>query len=156
MNQNVFEKIKKNINNPKVEEPQEDIISVPIEVQVATEVKPHFCKVACGDDYTLALDQNGHVWSCGRNECCQLGRQTSDEYDFTMTPVTCLSDISIVEIFAGAAHSVVLDVKGNVWGFGSNICNHSYVGFYHLMFSYPLILRLNCHALNYNSVRFLR
>ena len=36
-----------------------------------------FSQISTGPEYTLALDQDGHIWSWGRNDSYQLGDGTN-------------------------------------------------------------------------------
>ncbi|KAI9264375.1 regulator of chromosome condensation 1/beta-lactamase-inhibitor protein II [Phascolomyces articulosus] len=38
-------------------------------------------KVVCGTNHTMALDDEGRVWTCGSNQYKQLGRATQDDID---------------------------------------------------------------------------
>lgn len=80
---------------------------------------PKFAKitqVAAGGAHSLALDDEGKIWSWGNNAHNQLGRTTSDKIlekidDFPL---------KIKQIAAGENHSVALDENGNVWTWGDN------------------------------------
>ena len=72
--------------------------------------------IAAGNYHTVALDENGYVWTWGANEYGQLGDgSTSDR----ITPVRInLANITAVAI--GAYHTVALDRAGRVWTWGNN------------------------------------
>jgi alpha-tubulin suppressor-like RCC1 family protein len=73
--------------------------------------------VAAGGDHTLALKQDGTVWSWGNNEYGQLGDGTTiDRY----TPVQVQGLDSVVDISAGSGFSLALKSDGTVWAWGNN------------------------------------
>eukprot|EP00035_Acanthoeca_spectabilis_P008123 m.148788 g.148788 ORF g.148788 m.148788 type:complete len:4349 (-) comp14220_c3_seq1:875-13921(-) len=107
-----------------VAEDQEEWVTQPRPAHVASHAPPRFVKVACGGHHTLALDEVGMVWSCGRNDKGQLGRRTEGSYDYHLAPVEVLpKDAVMTSITAGDVHSIVVDSGGNVIGFGSNDSN---------------------------------
>ncbi|NDI34413.1 RCC1 domain-containing protein [Chengkuizengella sediminis] len=79
--------------------------------------------IAIGHEYSLALDDNGEVWSWGRNEDGQLGDGTLED-KFTPVPVLVdnegnkLSNISAIS--AGYNHSLAMDDDGKIWAWGGN------------------------------------
>lgn len=75
-------------------------------------------EVAAGDYHALALRSNGTVCSWGANWDGQLGDGTTDN-SATPTFVIISSD-PIVQIAAGAYHSMALDSAGKVWAWGYN------------------------------------
>ncbi|KAI7903972.1 regulator of chromosome condensation 1/beta-lactamase-inhibitor protein II [Cokeromyces recurvatus] len=89
--------------------------------------KLNFIDIASGASHCVALDTNGHVYTWGCNEFCQLGRSTTtptaDEKveklkNLTPTQVPLLNDI--VSISSGAFHSLALDRFGQVYAWGLN------------------------------------
>ncbi|MGD9751631.1 MAG: RCC1 domain-containing protein [Acidimicrobiia bacterium] len=77
--------------------------------------------IAAGSHHSLALKADGTVWSFGRNTSGQLGLATNagnNNANPTPTQVPGLS--GIVDVEAGASHSVVLRSDGTVWTFGEN------------------------------------
>ncbi len=79
--------------------------------------------IAGGRDHTVALDNNGDVWTWGCNDDSQLG-------DGTVTPRTTPVKVKgpggagfltgIVGIAAGQSHTVALKEDGSVWTWGCN------------------------------------
>lgn len=83
-------------------------------------------QVAAGAEHTVASSANGQVWSFGSNEYSQLG-QTGAGLGVVITPGRVRRQESnfpvlgnIVQIAAGAAHSIALDASGAVWTWGAN------------------------------------
>ena len=74
--------------------------------------------IAAGGHYTVLLDEEGNVWTAGRNDYGQLGIQTGSNINSTFIQVTF--DIVITAIAAGGYHTVLLDEEGNVWTSGNN------------------------------------
>lgn len=76
--------------------------------------------IACGDTHTLvALEGSGHLYTFGRNQNGQLG--TGDTED-SMLPrhVTALAGKKVINVAAGAEHSIVCTSEGEVYAFGWN------------------------------------
>jgi hypothetical protein len=85
-------------------------------------------------EYSLSLDNDGGIWSWGRNDYSisdsptiwyygQLGIGSTDEY--RITPVKVLDGESgylenIVDISAGIIHAMACDSSGYVWAWGYN------------------------------------
>lgn len=73
--------------------------------------------VEAGLAHTIALKNDGTVWTWGRNDLGQLGDgTTTDRY----TPVQVSGLSSIVAIAAGGSHTVALKNDGSVWAWGNN------------------------------------
>ncbi|XP_060089857.1 E3 ubiquitin-protein ligase HERC2 isoform X3 [Heteronotia binoei] len=79
--------------------------------------------VACGsgDAQTLAVTENGQVWSWGDGDYGKLGRGGSDGCK-TPKLIEKLQDLDIVKVRCGSQFSVVLTKDGQVysWGKGDN------------------------------------
>ncbi|CAI2296996.1 unnamed protein product [Caenorhabditis sp. 36 PRJEB53466] len=77
--------------------------------------------VACGENHTIFLTNDGKMWSVGRNADGQLGRgKRDDKPSSSIYPVSLTSGCAIVQIDAGRAHSVALSDDGRVFAWGSN------------------------------------
>jgi alpha-tubulin suppressor-like RCC1 family protein len=73
-------------------------------------------QISVGEEYSLALDNKGNVWSCGDNPYGQLGLGNNNNSDvFTQTKLR-----NVIQISAGGKHSLALDNNGNVWSCGFN------------------------------------
>jgi alpha-tubulin suppressor-like RCC1 family protein len=78
--------------------------------------------LAAGGTHSLALTNNGTIYSAGVSSGGQLGLGDMLAHS-TFRPVTIkfsTSGTKIVSISAGYAHSLVLDSEGGVWATGSN------------------------------------
>uniref|UniRef100_A0A4W4EXY7 RCC1-like domain-containing protein n=1 Tax=Electrophorus electricus TaxID=8005 RepID=A0A4W4EXY7_ELEEL len=72
---------------------------------------------ACGRNHTLALTENGAVYSFGENKLGQLGQ--GNQTDAVLSPSTILyNGQPLVKVACGAEFSMVVDCKGNVYSFG--------------------------------------
>ena len=76
----------------------------------------HF-SVAAGLQHSLALNNEGNVWSWGANGWSQLGDTTTQDRSL---PVRVPAPAGVVAIAAGDAHSLALRSDGTVWAFGAN------------------------------------
>lgn len=75
--------------------------------------------IATGAYHTVALDQNGEVWTWGRNTYGQLAQSITIPYkNDNPTKVRGLPEI--VAIAAGDYHTLAVDVNGQVWSWGLN------------------------------------
>ncbi|KAL3687154.1 hypothetical protein R1sor_013463 [Riccia sorocarpa] len=74
-------------------------------------------QIACGGDHTMAVNSEGELFAWGRNLWGQTG--TGFEED-THLPVKILSlrGERVIQVSAGARHSVALTDKGEVFGWG--------------------------------------
>jgi alpha-tubulin suppressor-like RCC1 family protein len=73
--------------------------------------------VSAGQDHSLIIDPDGHVWSAGRNDYGQLGLTGAyNRNQFNMIP-----DLPLIKSISGKyAHNLLLDENGQVWSFGVN------------------------------------
>uniref|UniRef100_A0A3P9C3D1 RCC1-like domain-containing protein n=1 Tax=Maylandia zebra TaxID=106582 RepID=A0A3P9C3D1_9CICH len=75
-------------------------------------------QVAAGGEQSFALSVSGGAFSCGRNDCGQLGLgDTQDRH--TPTPVHYLNMKKTVSISCGKDHTAALTKDGAVFTFGS-------------------------------------
>lgn len=86
-----------------------------------TETSPIFAfkatKVVAGGYFTLALIQDGTVWSWGDNNYGQLGDGTTTNRNH---PVMVEGIEDVIDIAAGESQSFALRSDGTVWGWGRN------------------------------------
>lgn len=77
-----------------------------------------FCKIAAGNNHTLAIDYNGRAWGWGLNNYRQLGDTTNVS---KRTPVSVAGTIkTFCSIYAGGSFSLALDNNGQAWTWGNN------------------------------------
>jgi|GEM_PF-1360617 len=81
--------------------------------------------VSAGENFSLALDHQGHVWSWGHNDVGQLGRGPGSHPTGSSAAVQVRNSIGdgylsgIVAISAGDEHSLALDNQGRLWIWGN-------------------------------------
>jgi len=73
-------------------------------------------KVANGKNHTLAIDNQGYLWSWGNNSSGQLGH---GDRTSRITPAR-ISNKTWNHIAAGRDHSLAIDNNGRLYAFGSN------------------------------------
>ncbi len=73
--------------------------------------------ISTQNDHSLALDQDGHVWSWGWNKYGQLGHGNTSN---SSIPVQIKDFTNIKSIHAGYATSQAIDQEGHVWAWGRN------------------------------------
>ena len=83
----------------------------------------HVAQVSCGDDFTLAITQEGQVYSWGFDERGQLGHGREDEPQCTPRRIEALQHIieqygRVTQVACGAAHVLALTESSAVvaWG----------------------------------------
>ena len=80
-------------------------------------------QIAAGQGHSLALTDDGRVYTWGRNNTGQLGNNATTD---AMLPVavtvtgTPMSNKTIIEIASGARHSLAIDSSGKVYAWGHN------------------------------------
>jgi alpha-tubulin suppressor-like RCC1 family protein len=74
--------------------------------------------VGAGEEFSLALDQDGTLFTFGKNEyfTCATGHQQRPFYE----PRRSFLSTNISQISCGYRHSVVMNESGLVWVFGDN------------------------------------
>ena len=75
--------------------------------------------VAAGQFFTLALKEDGTVWSWGDNAYGQLGDGTMTD---SPTPVQVVGLTNVKAIACGSEHALALKTDGTVWAWGTNYC----------------------------------
>lgn len=75
-------------------------------------------QIACGLHHTVALTQNGDVFTFGSNQYGQLG--TGDLLPYS-GPVQVKLNSVIVQVAAGSNHTVLLSSRGVVYTFGNHL-----------------------------------
>ena len=71
-----------------------------------------FAAVSVRDDHTMALDDEGNLWSCGNNWCGKLGLSDYINRD-ALTKVHF--ELKFMSISSGYDHVITIDIEGNLW-----------------------------------------
>ena len=89
-------------------------------------------QVITGANHTLAIDQWGRLFACGRGRSGQLGHGTfRDAAPFSQ--IAALRGMQVVSAVAGGAHSICITSDGNVWSWGD--CGFGQLGLGDLTFA---------------------
>lgn len=75
-------------------------------------------RISTGGRHSLALKSDGTVWSFGDDNRGQLGNDV--ELSQKATPVQVSGLTGVVDVAAGANHSLALTSNGTVWSFGAD------------------------------------
>ncbi len=80
--------------------------------------------IAAGDDFVVALDVDGNIWTWGNNENGQLGRgDIGEAYSATpqMLSVQANSqDVKFINVAAGKDFAFALTTSGSVYSWGTS------------------------------------
>ncbi|KAL3650797.1 hypothetical protein CASFOL_007200 [Castilleja foliolosa] len=101
--------------------------------------------IAAGESHTLALTGDGKVYSWGRGTFGRLGTGSEEDRHFPVRVRFFGSEderdekLKIIEVAAGAYHSLALADDGSVWGWGYNICILYYNLFFYNYYYYLAI-----------------
>jgi probable HAF family extracellular repeat protein len=77
-------------------------------------------KVAVGDEHSVAIKQDGSLWTWGRNTSGQLGTGSTDDTSHPV-PARVPGLQKAKDTAASSAHSIAALEDGTVWTWGSNI-----------------------------------
>ncbi|DBA87172.1 TPA: hypothetical protein ACH3X2_005178 [Trebouxia sp. C0005] len=77
------------------------------------------CQVVCGGEHTMAICQQGKVFSWGRGNCGQTGLGTTDTVTLPAR-LEALENHSVTQITAGLRHSMALTDSRQLWVWGDN------------------------------------
>lgn len=97
-------------------------IPVPLEIGLPDEIS----SISAGEKHSLAVSTSGEVWAWGSNDCGQLGTgihpqdRTDPGRHVEPRVVSSLRGVKIVQVEAGATHSLALSAEGHVYSWGSS------------------------------------
>lgn len=79
--------------------------------------------MSAGNQFSVALDENGQVHAWGSNAAGQLGDLTTIKslLPKNISIISALSNKTITRIVCGTMHTLALDSDGQVWAWGGNI-----------------------------------
>jgi len=93
-------------------------LSLEAGVEILTEQGINIVQVAAGNDHSLAVTDDGDVYSFGFGNNGRLGHGDEAQQN-TPKLIDTLDDLNIVQVAAGSAHSLALTDDGDVYSFGS-------------------------------------
>lgn len=95
-----------------------EIIFTPKKIKTLNGVR--IIQVSCGDYHSLALSEDGQVFSWGKNSQGQLGLGKDVPSQASPQRVRSLEGIPLAQVAAGGAHSFALSLTGTSFGWGNN------------------------------------
>ena len=87
--------------------------------QVTANINNDVVQIACGEQHTLILKNDGSLWACGYNGNGQLGLGDTDNRN-TFTKVINNVDNDIKFVTCGYQHTVIIKTDDSVWSCGNN------------------------------------
>ncbi|CAD8123235.1 unnamed protein product [Paramecium sonneborni] len=81
---------------------------------------PRIIDIYAQHNYTMAIDEEGRLFSWGSNEFGRLGQNAFAKYMKLPSPITSLGNVKILKLALGTFHVLAIDTQGNVhsWGRG--------------------------------------
>ena len=73
--------------------------------------------MSAGSNHCLAIDNEGNLWSWGRNFRGQLGDGTTTD---RLKAKKVIEGVKFKQVYARASSSLALDSNGNLWSWGYN------------------------------------
>nr|XP_048292637.1 probable E3 ubiquitin-protein ligase HERC6 isoform X2 [Myodes glareolus] len=95
-----------------------DINLMPTKIEFPDDIK--IIQVSCGHYHSLALSEDGQVFSWGSNSQGQLGLGKNFSSQASPQKVKSLEGIPLAQVAAGGTHSFALSLTGTSFGWGSN------------------------------------
>ena len=75
--------------------------------------------IAAGEGFSVAIDDQGLVWSWGKGESGRLGNGGSSD-QLEPAPVDFLEDVPCKQVACGMGHGMVVTDEGQLWAWGMN------------------------------------
>ena len=102
-----------------------NVIRLPQSVvgRIQKEALSNVTAVAAGQNYSLAIKNDGTVWAWGNNNYGQLGDSTANQRNLPVQVKDAAGTgflTGITAVAAGTSHSLALKNDGTVWAWGSN------------------------------------
>ena len=104
-----------------IEPSKNKILSDPTQIDSLNPFK--IKEVSCGSEHTLALTEEGELYSFGKAEDGVLGYDTVTEISHIPQKISFFTsnNIKIESISTGSIHNIALDTEGKVYSWGSNL-----------------------------------
>lgn len=93
-------------------------VASPTQVKEGVKFKGIAAGTCANESFSLAIDENGNLWSWGYNRYGQLGNGTTSRSK--KLPYQITQNIEFNQISAGENHCLALDNEGNIWSWGLN------------------------------------
>lgn len=94
-------------------------------------VNKRIVDIAAGENFSLFLDDQGRIWSCGINAFGELGRSgIALTHDHEVKPVLLSEKVLFTAITAGSRHALAIDTKDKLWSWGNNAAGQLGVPWY--------------------------
>lgn len=87
---------------------------------IKTLVTYHIIQICSGNNHSLALSNDGIVFSWGANNYGQLGTGSSSQHMDIPQPLLSIRGIPVSQIIAGGNHCFILSMSGALFGWGRN------------------------------------
>eukprot|EP00879_Flechtneria_rotunda_P012690 GHRR01013251.1.p1 GENE.GHRR01013251.1~~GHRR01013251.1.p1 ORF type:complete len:372 (+),score=62.04 GHRR01013251.1:2010-3125(+) len=100
--------------------PNSGEVPIPMRAYLASRPTVRIVSVACGGNHTLAISEQGCVWSCGRNNDGQLGTSSFAD-SFSLQRVSGIRGQRVVSCAAGVSHSMALASDGSLYTWGRQV-----------------------------------
>jgi alpha-tubulin suppressor-like RCC1 family protein len=82
--------------------------------------------IAAGGFFSMALRNDGTVWTCGRNQWGQIGNGSATPTSSVDAPYQVDNLNNVTDIAVGGVHCLALRNDGSVWAWGDNV--HGQIG----------------------------
>jgi len=101
-----------------------ETVNLPRCVQYFVNMNTKICHVAAGGNFSLAIDDEGNIFSFGSGSAGKLGHSVAPPYENESKPKLIKfftdSNLKVADCTAANTHSAVLTCGGNVYTFGLN------------------------------------
>ncbi|XP_046913187.1 serine/threonine-protein kinase Nek8 isoform X1 [Dermatophagoides farinae] len=104
-------------------------------------------KIGCGRGFSVFVDRNGMVLTCGSHRSYCLGNDERTDR-FRPTIVNELLEINVIDVDCSEDHVVVVSSDGHVYGWGSNLNGKLGLANQQQVIVIPTCIRLDCRIKN--------
>jgi len=100
-----------------IEFPPQDVVDNNRNTPTQVQGLENAIDIIAGDGYSLAIREDGTIWTWGLNSSGQLGDNT---FVNKSLPIQVIEFTDAISISAGTKHSMAVKSDGSVWGWGGN------------------------------------